>query len=232
MTLCVPALPAINQDFAASNAEVQFAISIFLFGLAVAQPVHGILVDHCGRRPVLLYGFGLFALASLACALANNIVCLVLFRFLQAAGIATATVVARAMIRNTSSAGDSACYIAYLAVGMGLAPMVAPMLSGYLIEVSGWRSSFFLTGLLAVVVLVWILATLPETRKHTDSVESGLKQMRNNIKVLCYSKSFWGYTLIILSTHLMTLTLMDLLHHFCCCSLFRVWSTRQLWLGR
>ena len=196
MTLCIPALPAIGQEFDIPISVVQFAISIFLLGLAVTQPVHGVLADRYGRRPVLLWGFGLFTLASLACALVNNMLWFIVFRFLQAVGIATSVVVSRAMIRDTSSAEDTARYTAYLAGGMGIAPMIGPTLSGYLIETSGWRSSFFAMAGLAVVVLAWLLSSLPETRRHVDSVESAFIQMRTNIIHLVKSRMFWGYTLI------------------------------------
>ncbi len=148
MTSCIPALPAIDQEFGLSLSTVQFAISIYLLGLAMAQPIHGILADRYGRRPVLLWGFGVFTLASLACALSSTMLWFGVFRLLQAIGIATATVVTRAMFRDTFSADDSAHYTAYLSGGMGVAIMLAPGLSGYLIETSGWRMIFVVvTGL-------------------------------------------------------------------------------------
>ena len=196
LSLCVPALPAIGVEFNAPISIVQFVISIYLLGLAVSQPLHGVLADHYGRRPTLLCGFGLFVLASLACALAQSMIALGVFRFLQAIGIATGTVVARAMIRDSYGADKGSRYIAYLAGGMGVAPMLAPAFSGFLIENSGWRASFFATTGLALVVLIWLLLALPETLRQTDSVESAWRRLRTNIHVLTTSQMFWGYTLI------------------------------------
>ncbi len=68
MTACVPALPAIGMEFDLPLSTVQFAISIYLLGLALAQPVYGVLADRYGRRPVFLGGFAVFTLAGLACA--------------------------------------------------------------------------------------------------------------------------------------------------------------------
>ena len=147
-------------------------MSFFLLGLALAQPLHGILADRYGRRPVLLWGFGLFTLSSFACAYVGDIYWFILFRFLQAIGIASGIVVARAIVRDMTTIDETARYTAYLAAGMGIAPMLAPMLSGFLIEESGWRFSFQLTAVLSVFVLVWLLSSLPETHKYIDSVES------------------------------------------------------------
>ncbi|MGI9229648.1 MAG: multidrug effflux MFS transporter [Gammaproteobacteria bacterium] len=197
MALCIPALPTISREFAITNAEVQFAISVYLFGLALAQPLHGVLADRYGRRPILIGGFILFTIASFACAFAQNMLMLSCYRLLQAMGIATATVVSRAIIRDTSSsADDSARYIAWLAAGMGIAPMLAPLLSGYFIENSGWRQSFIATAILASGILLWLLKSLPETRRHIESVEKGMTLMWNNIRTLFRSRSFWAYTLI------------------------------------
>lgn len=196
LTLCVPALPALSEEFGVPVSSTQFVVSIYLLGLALAQPVHGLLADRYGRRPVLLWGFGVFTLVSVACAMADSLSGLAALRFLQALGVATCTVVARAMIRDTSDAEDSARYMAWLAGGMAVAPMTAPMLSGHLIEISGWRASFFTTAGLAVVAFAWLLSSLPETRRPATSVESALKQARNSVAELFKSRVFWGYTLI------------------------------------
>ena len=196
MTACVPALPAIGKEFGLPLSTVQFAISIYLLGLALAQPVHGVLADRYGRRPVFLWGFGVFTLASLACALSGTMLWFTVFRLVQATGIATATVVTRAMLRDTFGIDDSARYTAYLAGGMGVSTMIAPALSGYLIETSGWRMSFYAMTGLAIVVLIWLLSTLPETRQRGIAAENAFRKMRVDFSSLAKSRLFWGYTLI------------------------------------
>ena len=80
MTACVPALPAIGVEFGLPISTVQFAVSIYLLGLAFAQPIHSVLADRYGRRPVFLWGFGVFTLASLACALTATMLWFIVFR--------------------------------------------------------------------------------------------------------------------------------------------------------
>ena len=196
MTACVPALPAIGAEFNLPLSTVQFAISIYLLGLALAQPIHGVFADRYGRRPILLWGFAVFTLASLACALSGTMLWFAVFRLVQATGIATATVVTRAMFRDTFNIDDSARYTAYLAGGMGVATMLAPALSGYLIETSGWRMSFYAMTGLAFVVLIRLLSMLPETRQQGKTAENAFEKMRADFNNLIKSRLFWGYTLI------------------------------------
>ena len=196
MTACVPALPAIGVEFGLPLSTVQFAISIYLLGLALAQPVYGVLADRYGRRPVFLGGFAVFTLASLACALSGTMFWLIVFRLVQAAGIATATVVTRAMFRDIFSIDDSARYTAYLAGGMAVSTMIAPALSGYLIETSGWRMSFYAMTGLALVVFPWLLSTLPETRQSAAAAENAFRKIRSDFAGLIRSGLFWGYTLV------------------------------------
>ena len=196
MTACVPALPAISEEFGLPLSTAQFVISIYLLGLALAQPVHGALADRFGRRPVFLLGFGVFILASLACALCNTMLWLTLFRLLQALGMATATVVSRAMFRDTLSIDDSARYTAYLSGGMGVATMLAPALSGYLIETWSWRMSFYAMAALALPVFLRLVTALPETGKPGAVAGGTLQKLRIDFSSLLKSRLFWGYSLI------------------------------------
>ena len=196
MTAIVPALPAIGDDFGLPLSTVQFAISIYLLGLALAQPVHGVLADRFGRRPVFLWGFTVFTLASLACALSATMLWFTVFRLIQATGIATATVVTRAMFRDSFDIDTSAHYTAYLAGGMGVATMLAPALSGHLIETSGWRMSFYAMTGLALPVFILLLSVLPETRQQRNTTGNAFPKMRAGLIGLVKSRLFWGHTLV------------------------------------
>ena len=198
LTVCAPALPMLGREFDLPGSTIQFAVSIFLLGLMLAQPVHGVLADRYGRRSVLLWSFSLFTLSSMACGLANSMPLLVIFRFLQAFGIAASFVVARAIIQDMCDDDDDAArYTAYLAGGMAISPMFAPVLAGYLIEVSGWRMIFHVTTGLALAVLAWLLLVLPETIRQVQSVGNAFSQMGGNIAELLKSRLFLGYSLII-----------------------------------
>ena len=84
--LYLPSLPSIATNFSSSIAAAQTTLSAFLFGFALGQIVHGPLSDRLGRKPVLLGGFLLFSLATLACAYAPSMDALIAGRFLKRSG--------------------------------------------------------------------------------------------------------------------------------------------------
>ena len=92
MASVVPALPSLGRALDADYANLQFVVSAYLGGLALFQPLQGLLSDRYGRRPVLLGGFTLFALASLLASIETSLPGLVLARFLQAMGASVAKI--------------------------------------------------------------------------------------------------------------------------------------------
>src|SRR5437899_5493498 len=100
MDMYLPALPALQTEFAASAARVQHTVSAYLFGMAIGQLAMGPLTDRFGRKPPLLFGLGLFVVASAGCALAQGIGGFALLRFAQALGGSSIMVVVRAVIRD------------------------------------------------------------------------------------------------------------------------------------
>lgn len=80
----LPAIPSIARDLGSSVELVQLTVSTFLGGFALGQLFYGPLADSLGRKPVLLFGIGLFMLASIGCAFAPSLPWLLACRLLQA----------------------------------------------------------------------------------------------------------------------------------------------------
>jgi DHA1 family bicyclomycin/chloramphenicol resistance-like MFS transporter len=123
----------------------------------------GPLSDRLGRRGMLLGGIALFALSSLACALAASVEQLIAARLLQALGGGAAYVLARAVARDLFPGAGAIRILSLLAMVTAIAPLVAPLAGSALLGVFGWRATF--GALLAWAVLslgvVWTL--LPES---------------------------------------------------------------------
>jgi MFS transporter, DHA1 family, multidrug resistance protein len=167
--LYVPALPELGRVLGASDAAAQLTISVYIFGFAAGQLVHGPTSDRYGRRPVLMAALSIFCLGALACAAAPTIDTLIAARFVQGFGASGAVVLARAVIRDLYEGTRAARQLSLMAMIMGLAPIVAPLIGGVLQTVFGWRASFVLVfagGILAVTLAALLL---PETRRR-DSV--------------------------------------------------------------
>ncbi len=158
------AMPALQRAFGAGAGQVQLTLSTFFLGFALGQAVYGPISDRFGRRPPLFVGLALFAVASVGCAYAPTIEALTVLRFLQAIGACAGMVIARAMVRDLFDVRDAVRVFSALMLVVGLAPILAPLLGGYLLLWFGWRSIFLLlAGFGALVVAVaWL--RLGETR--------------------------------------------------------------------
>ena len=159
----LPAFHDIGNEFAVPQLAVQQTLSTYLFAYAFMMLWQGALADSLGRRPVVLAGLGVYAMATLGCAIAGNIQTLWLFRALQGLSAGTGVVVGRAIIRDRFHGAEAQRLMAQVTMVFGIAPAVAPVLGGVLLNTFGWRSIFWV--LLALVIGLWIWShrQLPET---------------------------------------------------------------------
>lgn len=166
--LYLPSLPFIVRDLATDVETVQLTLSLFLLGFGAGQLLWGPLSDRFGRRPVLLLGLGLYTLAGLACALAADIRSLVAFRMLQGVAASAGPVLGRAIVRDLWGPRDSARMLSYLAGAMAIAPMVGPILGGWLTALFGWRANFLALATFGGGVLLASALILAESNRTPD----------------------------------------------------------------
>lgn len=161
----LPSLPTIAEDLGVPVSQAQLTISVYLAGFALGQLFYGPLADATGRKPVMLGGLALFTLASLGCALANSIETLMTFRLLQALGGAAGSVVLNALLRDMFERDMFARVMSMVILVMTLAPLVAPIIGGYLLLVGHWHSIFVLLAVIGALVSVALALRIPETLK-------------------------------------------------------------------
>jgi DHA1 family bicyclomycin/chloramphenicol resistance-like MFS transporter len=195
MTIAIPAISGIATHFDAEFGAVQFVISAYLFGLAVAQPVSGVLCDRFGRRRVMLIGFALFIAASLACTVAPSLPLLIVARFVQAAGVSVGTVATRAILRDTRSGEEMTQAMSWIAVAMGIAPIAGPIFGGLIESLAGYQWIFALTALLGAAIYAGMFLRLDETLPD-DLAQPAPGTMLSGYLALLRSPQFVGYTLI------------------------------------
>ncbi len=155
--------PAIATDLHAGLGEVQFTLSIFFFGMAAGQLVYGPLADRIGRRPPLLVGSAIFAVASLVIAASPNVGSMTALRLFQALGGSAGMIIGRAVVRDCFDLRESANFIAQLMLIQGLAPVIAPLVGAWVLVAFGWRTVFLLLGLMGVGAFLAVRFALPET---------------------------------------------------------------------
>jgi DHA1 family bicyclomycin/chloramphenicol resistance-like MFS transporter len=175
----LPAFPSITTELETTSAAVQLTLTGTLIGMAVGQLLIGPVSDAIGRRRPLVLGIAVHVLASLLCVVAPNILVLGILRVLQGLGVAAATVVAMAMVRDVSSGIGAAQLMSRLMLVMGAAPVLAPTLGSQILRFTNWRGVFVALALLGLILIVVAVTSLPETlvpeRRQAGGVLSAVR---------------------------------------------------------
>jgi DHA1 family bicyclomycin/chloramphenicol resistance-like MFS transporter len=167
LNMFVPSLANIAADFEVDYSTVSLSISGYLAVTALLQLGIGPLSDRIGRRPVLLAALAAFFLASVACSLAQDIWTFLFFRMLQG-GIATGYALSLAIVRDTKTERNAASLIGYIGMVMAIAPMLAPILGGFIDTALGWRANFYLFAVSGLLLLLVCWVDLGETRSPSQ----------------------------------------------------------------
>jgi DHA1 family bicyclomycin/chloramphenicol resistance-like MFS transporter len=159
----LPAFADIAKSLDASPVQMQQTLSAYLFGFAFMSLFHGAISDSFGRRPVVLWGLAAFTVASVGCAMSHSIGQLIFFRGMQGLSTGAGIVVSRAVIRDMYPPSQAQKVMSQVTIFFGIAPAIAPMIGGWMLNHVSWVGIFwFLTGL-GVVLWVAIYRLLPET---------------------------------------------------------------------
>lgn len=159
----LPAMPAIAASFAVDAGRIQHTLSVFLAGLAIGQALYGPLLDRYGRRYPLIAGMLLFIAGSVAAALSTSAEMLTLARFVQALGAAAGLVTPRAIVSDMCSVTESSKIYSVLMQVMMIAPILAPIVGGMVLQTGSWHSIFWVLSAFGAIALLWCLYGLPET---------------------------------------------------------------------
>ena len=197
----LPSLPAIARDLGATAAQTQLTLSAFLFGFAVGQLFYGPIADKIGRRPVLLFGLGLFLAATLACTLAPGIGTLTAARFCQALGASGPIVLGRAMVRDLYEGPRAGRELSRMGSIMGVVPAIAPVFGGVLQDLFGWRSTFATTLIIGAALAATVAALLPETLRARSTAPLSLVGVVKGFGTLLRHRGYRIYVVLVALTY-------------------------------
>jgi EmrB/QacA subfamily drug resistance transporter len=158
------ALPALQSAFGASAALVQWVINAYLLPLGALVLIGGAAGDRYGRRRVFVIGVILFAVASLACALAPTAGWLVAARAVQGCAAALMTPASLALLGASFAKSDRARAFGIWAGAGALTTAFGPVLGGWLVDTAGWRTIFLVNLPLAAIAVVIAARKVPESR--------------------------------------------------------------------
>ena len=193
--LYLASLPGLATSFHVPPSTVQLTLSLFVIGFGGAQLIIGPLSDRFGRRPILLFGLGLYVLASALCGLASSMDILIAARFLQALGCCAAVIMARAIVRDIYAVSDSIKVVARASSWLALGPLLGPVLGSYLQVGFGWRAAFVVLGLFSAALLLLTFLRLPETNEYKNPAATQWRGLLHNYRLVLGSRVFWGHAL-------------------------------------
>lgn len=191
----LPGFPAIEKSLLAQAGSAELTLASYFIGLAIGQLFYGPLSDRFGRRLPLMVGLVIYIAASIGCAFAGSIPELIIWRFLQALGGCAGMVVTLAIIRDRCSANDAARALSMLILVMGLAPILAPLIGGWIVTTFDWRALFLTLAFAGSLGLLAVYFHLEETHDTRNEPPLVLRHVLRNYGRLMIDRSFIGYTL-------------------------------------
>jgi DHA1 family bicyclomycin/chloramphenicol resistance-like MFS transporter len=191
----LPAFSQIAADFATTPARISFSVTSYFIGLAIGQMIYGPLLDRFGRKRPLYVGLIIFILTSIGCMQAQTTETLVALRFLQALGGCVAWVSALAMVRDFFPVEQSARVFSLLILVIGLSPLLAPTLGGFIATSLGWRWVFLVLAIIVLLILLVTIFFLPEGHKPDASVSLKAKPMLRTFLSIIKNPQFYTYSL-------------------------------------
>ncbi len=191
----LPSFETIRNAFGTTQSLIGLSLSVFLLGMALGQLVYGPLSDRIGRKKVLLGGMALFSVATLLCAMAENIEVFLSARFLQALGACSATVIWQAVVVDRYTSRVGARIFATIMPLVALSPALAPLAGAALENHFGWRSIFIALVLLGGALCLMTLGE-EESAPLDKEQEKISVQLRRDYADILSSKKFLGNMLI------------------------------------
>ena len=204
--LYLPALPEMSGYFSVSQSLVSLTLTLFFVFYAISMILLGPLSDKYGRRPILLFGTSVYTLASVLCAMAPNIYVLIGARIVEAIGSGAIITVSTALVKDIFSGSKMKKILAVTQALGVIAPIVAPVIGGFLLTLTAWHGAFVLLSVLGAInfILACLLTEtlLPQSRYqgtmlHSLSLLLEVAHRKDFMLLLlvfaCFSTPFMAY---------------------------------------
>jgi len=192
----LPALPAIGDELGlAFENQRQWIITAYLLGFGAFQIVYGPLADRFGRRPILLFGIGTYALFSLLAAFSTSFEFMMLTRVVQGVGSAASRVLVIAIVRDCYSGRQMAKVMSLSMIVFLTVPILAPSIGQAIMLIATWHWIFAGLAIFAALLLVWAFIRLPETLHPEDRLPIEVGRIAQAFRTVLTNRIAVGYML-------------------------------------
>src|SRR6516162_5455637 len=167
-------LPHIAGNLSASTDEATWVLTSYLVSNAIVLPLTGWLANYFGRRNLLLLSVGGFTLFSFLCGIAPNLPMLIIFRVFQGATGGGLQPLSQAILMEAFPPEKRAKAMAFWALGIVVAPMLGPVLGGWITDSYSWRWLFYINipvGILAVIMATMFIHDPPYIKRGEGGID-------------------------------------------------------------
>lgn len=191
----LPAFAEISQEFKTSPEMVQQTLGVYSFAYAFMTLFYGTLSDSFGRKRIVLIALSLYFLASFICFIAPSIEWLIFGRLLQGFSAGAGSVVGQAIVTDCYKGAQAQRVMSYIVMVFSISPALAPLLGGYLLIYSGWRTIFVFLGVLALCIGLLTYFHLPETLATNQRQPFLIRSLLRNYWIICQRQYFLPLTI-------------------------------------
>lgn len=189
LDLYLPAFPSVAAGFDTDVSSVQLTMTTFLIGIAAGQILWGPTADRFGRRRPLIFGLGLYIVASLLITIAPSFWTLVALRVAQGLGGASGIVIGRAIVRDMFSGSELARAMSIVVSVFAVTPVIAPVVGSLILFVAPWQGLFVFQAAFGVACLVGVLR-LRETLKPELRSSHGFGGAMSQYRAILGTRAF------------------------------------------
>jgi DHA1 family bicyclomycin/chloramphenicol resistance-like MFS transporter len=194
--IMLPAFPQIQADLGGvPDNRIQAIVTAFMAGFAISHIFMGFLADRYGRRPVLIGGLAVYAIASVFTALAGDFTWMLVARFVQGLGSGAPRVVATAAARDCYSGRAMARVMSLVMTVFMAVPILAPSIGQAILLLSHWRYVMAFLAFYAIVLLAVTAWRFPETLPVERRRAIGWTNIRAALASIFLSRQTIGYAL-------------------------------------
>jgi DHA2 family multidrug resistance protein len=158
-------------SLSATQEQTTWVLTSYIIASAVMTPLSGWLADRFGRKPLFLYSVIGFTLASVLCGMAQSLPQVVTFRLLQGLCGASLFPLSQAVLFDIYPMSQAGRAMAIWGIGVGVGPMLGPIIGGWLTDNFSWRWVFYVNVPIGVLALMGVLAYLPDSKHKRRSFD-------------------------------------------------------------